>query len=217
MLKRIGQLLRKDIDLEIRSKYGVFSILLYLISIVFLIYFSFVQGLTETTYVGLLWIVFLFLAVTALVKNFLANDSQNLYYYFLTGPLEILVSKLVYSFGFLLTLSFLGIGAFEIFFFVPRFDFLLYIICISAGILGLSSTFALIAAVSSHTSNQSVMMAVLGFPVTIPILLLSTTITRVVVLGGAFSDISIDLLTLLSIDVIIIALGFILFPYLWKS
>ena len=62
------------------------------------------------------------------------------------------------------------------------------------------------------------MMAILGFPVIIPVaMILAVSNSQVIVLGGSWNDIIKNLITLLSVNVIIIALSYILFPFTWKS
>ena len=85
------------------------------------------------------------------------------------------------------------------------------------GTLGLSAAFTMVSSIASKTNNQSVMMAILGFPVIIPVLILAVSNSQVIVLGGSWNDIMKNLITLLSVNVIIIALSYILFPFTWKS
>jgi heme exporter protein B len=60
-------------------------------------------------------------------------------------------------------------------------------------------------------------MAVLSFPVVIAILLMAIKITKNV-LDGLDRSVSTDeLLNLLAINCILTALGYLLFPYIWRS
>ena len=93
----------------------------------------------------------------------------------------------------------------------------LFVLNMFLAIVGLSSAFTMVSSISSGASNQGNLMAVLGFPVAIPILILSVTNSRKILAGQVLSDIKGCLTTLVSVDVIIIALVFILFPYSWKK
>ena len=60
-------------------------------------------------------------------------------------------------------------------------------------------------------------MAVLGFPVIIPVLILSISNSFKILDSYVFTQIQGNIITLFSVDVIIIALTFVLFPFTWKS
>ncbi len=60
-------------------------------------------------------------------------------------------------------------------------------------------------------------MAVLGFPVIIPVLILSISNSFKILDSYVFMQIQGNIITLFSVDVIIIALTFVLFPFTWKS
>ena len=85
------------------------------------------------------------------------------------------------------------------------------------GVLGLSVTFTMIASLAVHTAQKGNMMAILGFPVILPILLLAISNSRRIVEGAVWQEISSFSLILTSVNVIIVVLTLILFPYSWKS
>jgi heme exporter protein B len=60
-------------------------------------------------------------------------------------------------------------------------------------------------------------MAILSFPIIIPILMMAIRISKNA-LDGLDISVSVDkLLMLLAINAIVAVTGYILFPYLWKS
>jgi heme exporter protein B len=77
--------------------------------------------------------------------------------------------------------------------------------------------FSFLAAIAAKAQQPSAIMAILGFPLIIPQLMLLMKIANI-----AFSDIVQNGLPelaamLVGFDVMIIALAYILFPHLWKE
>jgi heme exporter protein B len=85
------------------------------------------------------------------------------------------------------------------------------------GGISLSLVFSFLAAIAAKAQQPSAIMAILGFPLIIPQLMLLMKIANI-----AFSDIVQNGLPelagmLVGFDVMIIALAYILFPHLWKD
>jgi heme exporter protein B len=83
------------------------------------------------------------------------------------------------------------------------------------GGVSLSLVFSFLAAIASKAQQPSAIMAILGFPLIIPQLLLLMKIANI-----AFSNqngIAQLIGLLVGLDVLIIALAYILFPFLWKD
>jgi len=83
--------------------------------------------------------------------------------------------------------------------------------------VGFSITFTFISAIASKADNSSTLMAILTFPIVIPIL--GTLMTLSANALGLIRDTAYlnDIYTLLAIDSILLGLALILFPFLWKD
>ncbi len=73
------------------------------------------------------------------------------------------------------------------------------------------------ADIASKAENTGSLMALLSFPIIIPMLLMLMRLSKNAMDGLAFSVSKDEIMTLFGIDITVIALSFILFPYLWKS
>ena len=86
------------------------------------------------------------------------------------------------------------------------------------GALGLSLVFTMLAAIASKAMQQASLMAILGFPIIIPQLMLLVKLSK-----SAFSEIFRDgaplqiVLLLVALDISVIFLAIILYPFLWKD
>ena len=86
------------------------------------------------------------------------------------------------------------------------------------GGISLSLVFTLMAAIAAKAQQNAAVMAILGFPLIIPQLLLLIRLSKSafgeVFREGALMQIS---LLLTSLDILVVALAIVLFPFLWKD
>jgi heme exporter protein B len=96
-------------------------------------------------------------------------------------------------------------------------DNLLFITNIILASLSFASALTMISAIAAKAGNNATLMAILGFPVILPLLLLIIKISKAA-MDGLDRSLSIDEIAIvLSINVIIITVTYLLFPYLWRS
>lgn len=220
-MNEIKHLIWKEISLEWRQRYALSGVLLYVISTVFVCYLSFNlkrNFLTPIVWNTLLWIILLFTAVNAIAKSFAQErHGRLLYYYTLSSPQAIIISKIIYNSLLMLLLAGIGFGFYVFVMGNPVVDLGLYIGCIALGSLGFASVLTLVAGIASKAENSGTLMAVLSFPIILPMLLMTIKLAKNA-LDGIDRSFSMDeISTLLAIDAIVIALSYLLFPYLWRS
>jgi heme exporter protein B len=135
----------------------------------------------------------------------------------LASPIGIILSKIVYNTLLMLVLALVGFGVYAIVMGNPVEDIGLYLLSIVLGAVGFSSTLTMVAGIASKAENSATLMAILSFPIIIPMLIMLLKISKNA-LDGLDRGSSLDeILTLLAIDAIVLVLSVILFPYLWRS
>lgn len=211
-------LVKKDVQLELRQRYAISGILLYVLSTVFVVYLAVVEQLPGAVWAAMLWIIILFASVNAVAKSFVQEgEKRQLYYYSLVSPSAIILAKMLYNTFLLLLLSLLSYAAFSLVMGSPVKESGLFFLTLFLGSLGFSITFTFISAIAAKAGNSGTLMAILSFPVILPVLLtllrLSKQALRLMQDNGGWDDI----VMLLSIDVILVALAFMLFPFLWRD
>ncbi len=216
-MQRILPLLKKDMIVDWRQQNPITGILLYLVSTIFVSYMAFKGYVSIEVWNALFWIILLFVSINAISKSFIQEERRAHYYYFLCKPSEIILAKLIYSFIYVLALAFISLIVYTILLGNPIINYPLFVTNLILGCLGLSSAFTMVSAIAFRASNKSIMMAILGFPVIMPILILSINNSFKILDSYVFMQIQGNIVTLFSVDVIIIALTFILFPVIWKS
>jgi heme exporter protein B len=214
-------LIAKEVTLEIRQKYAFNGILLYVISTVFISYMAFRlrnERLSPATWNALMWVILLFAALNAVAKTFMQERSgRMLYYYLLASPESIIVSKMLYNSLLMSGLMLAGYGVYSLMLQNPVQDQGLFIGILLTGALGFASALTLISGIASKAGNNPVLMAILGFPVLLPMLLLLIKASKNAIDGLERSASLDEWLTLMAINAIVWALALLLFPYLWRS
>lgn len=214
-------LIVKESRLELRRKSVISGLALYLFSTVFIYYltFSLRQNLINPlVWSALFWMTILFSAVNSISKSFIGEKrGQDIYFYSITSPESIIISKLLYNFCLCLLLSFTGFGLFIIFINNPIVDHSIFGCTIMLAAWGFSSSLTLLSSIAAKANNSSILMAVLSFPVVISILLLVIKITKNCI-DGLDRSVSYDeMITLLAINCLVTAMSYLLFPYIWRS
>jgi heme exporter protein B len=172
----------------------------------------------EATWNALFWIVQLFVSVNAVAKSFLQDSkARMLYYYTISGPVNFILSKVIFNVLLMLVMSVLTLLIFILLLGNPIIYFSEFLLISFLGGMGLSLVFTFLAAIAAKAQQQSALMAIMGFPVVVPQLLLLGKIS-----SKAFSDALQTgwwqmILLLVCLDVLILLLSLILFPFLWKD
>jgi heme exporter protein B len=221
MLREVKHLVRKEIVLEWRQKYAIGGMMLYLGSSIFIghIVFNIRGGTISTdTWNALLWIIMLFAAVNSIAKSFIQESKGRLlYYYTIISPTSLILSKIIYNSLLMLFLMVFGVLIYSVLLGNPIENIPLYLLVLLLGSVSLASSFTMISGIASKASNSSTLMAILGFPIIIPVLLLLIKVSGMAIDGLELKSVDTEIITLLAIIVIAVTTSILLFPYLWKS
>ncbi len=176
------------------------------------------SGFNPVVWNALFWIILLFSAINAIAKSFVGeNQARNLYYYTLVPAQAVILSKIVYNALLMGVLAFISYLFYSLVMGNPVQDQSLFIFNMFLGAFGFASTLSLIAGIASKSNNNGTMMAILSFPILIPMLVLIIKISKNAVDGLERANVVDELLTVGAINVIVITLSYLLFPYLWRS
>jgi heme exporter protein B len=217
IVKQIKYLIAKELRLEMRNKYALGGILLYVVSTVFVSYLSFKKIVSPATWNALFWIIFLFASVNAIAKSFI-NETKGrlLYLYTLTSPQAVILSKIIYNSLLLTVLAALCLAVYSLFIGNIVQDMPLFMITLLLGSFGFSSLLTMVSAIASKASNNFTLMAILSFPILIPLLIVLIKLSKNAIDGLEHWDMNF-LMVLVFLNVIIIALSYLLFRYLWRD
>ena len=216
-IRLILTLFKKEVLLEFRQQYSFYGVLLYVASTIFVLYLAMGQP-ENTVWNGLFWMMQLFICVNAVAKSFLQESAgRQLYFYSICNPIHFMLAKMIFNALLMLLMSLVSLLLFRLFLGSPLSHPLLFIGIACFGAISISFVFSFLAAIAARAQQNAALMAILGFPLIIPELMLLMRISNI-----AFSDVfqsglmSIIFL-LFCFDIMVIVLSVILFPFLWKD
>ncbi len=218
MFQEIVYLVAKEFRLEWRQKSVVTGILIYVISTVFICYLTFRQVIDIPTWNALFWIIMLFAAVNAVARSFMQESrGVQLYYYTMLNPGSVIISKIIYNTALLIAVSAVNFVFYSLFLGNDVDDVPMFLSGLVLGSAGLASTLTLISAVASRANSNPSMMAILSFPILIPLLMSIIRFSKNAIDGIGWAVNGNYAYSLLALFGIVVVLSYLLFPYLWRD
>ena len=203
--------------LEIRQQYTFFGILLYVASTIFVLWMAMGQP-EAAVWNGLFWMIQLFICVNAVAKSFLAESKgRMLYFYSIAGSVDFIIAKLLFNVLFMALMSLLSWFLFIVLLGNPiNYSMRFFGINLLGGI-SLSLVFTFLSAIAARAQQNAVLIVIMGFPVIIPQLMLLMRLSNIVFADVMQAGLLQIVLLLVALDVLVIILAVILFPFLWKD
>ena len=219
LANQVKQLVKKEMRLEWRSKYALNGVLLYVVSTVFVCFMSFISMPDKLTWNALFWIIMLFASINAVAKSFLQESKgRHLYMYTLVSPLALIIAKTIYNSLLMIGLTLIALLFYSMVFEPPKeMDMSMYLIAVILGSLSFATIFTMVSAIASKAGNGGMLMAILSFPIIIPVLIVLVKLAKNAI-DGLDRSVSLDDIGLMAvINVLVMAVSLLLFPYLWRD
>jgi heme exporter protein B len=167
---------------------------------------------------GLFWMIQLFICVNAVAKSFLAEGKgRMLYFYSIAGARDFILAKLLFNAMLMVVMSLANWLLFSILLGNPVINPWAFLGINLLGGISLSLVFTFLSAIAARAQQNAALMAIMGFPIIIPQLMLLIRISNIVfatVVQGGLKGV---VLLLAGMDVLVVALAIVLFPFLWKD
>ncbi|HOJ19007.1 MAG TPA: heme exporter protein CcmB [Ignavibacteriaceae bacterium] len=214
-------LFRKDLFSEIRNRYAINSLAMFIIVTISVILFS-VGEETISDYLsgGLYWVVVFFTGMSGLARVFVSEEERGttLTLQLIARPETVLSGKLI--FNLVLTLAMNIVITFLYSALFPAFvikSLMLFFITFILGTLGIAISSTIIAAIISKAGSKGTLYPVLSFPILLPLILILINLTKISMDGTSFGEAIMDVLFLASYDVVMLSVSYLLFDFIWKD
>jgi len=215
-INHIFTLFKKDLLLEIRQQYSFYGVLLYIGATIFVLYMA-IESPESNVWNGLFWVIQIFISVNAVAKSFLQESrGRMLYFYSIAGPRDFVLAKLLFNSLLMLLMSLLSLALFSLFLGNPLLKAGAFIGLVLLGGWSLSLVFTFLAAIAAKAQQNAAIMAILGFPLIIPQLILLMRLSNATFSETVAIPVT-SVLLLVALDLMVILLAVILFPFLWKD
>lgn len=218
LLSESIEIAKKDIRSEIRTRYNIIAIALFIVTSVTTIIFSIGdEALTPEISAGLLWILMLYGSMTGLSRCFVSEEERGtrLLLQLTTRPLAVFFGKLLYNFLLGTFLNSIAIILFMLFTASDINSILYLIIAALLATIGLSSASTIISAIISQANGRGVLFPVLVFPILLPVIFSGIEMT-VDVFAKTVQQFNIDMvLVSVSYSIILVTISSMLFEFVW--
>lgn len=215
------ELLKKEIRLELRQKHALAGVGMYVLATVFVCYLSLETLESQRLWGGLIWITGLFTAFNAMQKTFQQEGGgTQLYLYTLASPRSVILSKALYNALLVSVLNTASLLFFLLFFGEKAFvdaNLSQFVLGLLLGSTGLGFTLTFISGLAYKSGSGVGLVAILGFPVIIPLLITIVRFTTGALLGLTWLENGLNLLVLVILNASSLLLSLLLFPYLWRD
>lgn len=220
-LSNIRFLFRHAMRVELRNKHGIAGLLVFAVASVYTCYQATGTHAEQESWNALAWVVLLFAAFNAVSKPW-ADDRPEIkaFLFHTVAPAHWLLARIAFYIVLLGVVSTVTYAAFLLFLGMDHFTgwtALHYYFGILMTSTALASLLAMIQALATRAGGGFSLTAVLGLPLIIPVILVSTRYGTDLMRGIAFGDTAHHLLFLATLSAGFTALGYILFPYLWRE
>ncbi|PLX25396.1 MAG: ABC transporter permease [Ignavibacteria bacterium] len=221
MLKQAFAIFWKDLASELRTRYAINALLMFVVVTLAVIMFALVgETLSPGALTGMLWVVMFFAAMSGLSRSFVAEEERgtSMTLQLLATPTAIYLGKLLFNLLLVLALNIFIVLLFLLTmdqFTVAQIDLFWFVILL--GSIGIASATTIIAAIIAKANTKGTLFPVLSFPVILPLLMAGISATKIAVEEPMWDTVWPDLQLLGSYIVVVITISFLLFEFVWKD
>ncbi len=215
---------QKDLRLELRTRYAVNALALFVLSSLLLVAFAVgTAEVGERVASALLWVVIVFAAAVGLGRAFVAEEERGtvlLLQLHLRGSM-VYAGKLLFNVLLVGAMNALAAAGFVLVLGLEVEAPGLLAATLALGALGLAGATTLLSAIIARAAAGGPLLPVLAFPLLVPLLLTVVRVTqRALLLGAAAGPWAAsldDLVTLGAYAGVVITASVLLFDYVWND
>jgi heme exporter protein B len=211
----------KDFKSELRTRYAINALAMFIIVAISVILFSIGQEkISKNLTGGLFWVVIFFTAMSGLSRAFVSEEERGtaLTLQLIAAPSTVFTGKLIFNiilvFAMNTVIAVLYSAIFEAF--VIK-NFVLFLASFVLGNIGLAVSSTIIAAIIAKAGAKGTLYPVLSFPILLPLILTSVQLTLFAFNGTSFERAKFELAIVVSYDVIMLTASYLLFDFIWKE
>jgi heme exporter protein B len=167
---------------------------------------------------SLIWLCVLFISINSVAKSFMSEHKGRwMYYYTVHHPQTLIGAKLIYNTIYMAVIGAINLMLFNFFIGFPAINKPLFIGLFLLGAISFGLLFTFLSAIVSKVNNNTTLLAVLGFPLVFPLILILSDLSISLFLPVMVKGWNQFFIALLAMDALIVGLSLVLFPYLWKE
>ncbi len=221
MIAKAIALFKKDYHSELRTRYAINSLAMFIIVAISVILFAVGQEkISEGLTGGLFWVVIFFTAMSGLARAFVSEEERgtSLTLQLIAAPSTVFSGKLLFNIILVFCMNTVIALLYAAFFesFVIK-NYSLFFFAFVIGNIGLAVSSTIIAAIIAKAGAKGTLYPVLSFPILLPLILTSVQLTLFALDGTSIEDAKFELAIVVSYDVIMLTVSYMLFDFIWND
>jgi heme exporter protein B len=221
MHSKAYSLFLKDFSSEIRTRYAINSLVMFIIVAISVILFSVGdERVSPELTGGLLWVVIFFSAMSGLSRAFVSEEERgtSLTLQLIASPSTVFTGKLLFNIILVFLMNIVITLLYSALFkeFVLQ-NFVLFLLTFILGNIGLAVSSTIIAAIIAKAGAKGTLYPVLSFPILLPLILTSVRLTLFAIDGTTIEESIFELAIIACYDALMISASYMLFDFIWKD
>ncbi len=222
-LSKVRTIVWKDFTHELRSREMLISMCVFSFLVIIIFNFALPPGAEKAGWIipGILWVAFLFSGLLGMGRSFGVEKDKGSLQGLLLCPVErgtIYVGKMVGNFVFMSMMEAFTLVIFTVLFNVNLLPILLPLtLVIVLGTVGFTVVGTIFSAMSANTRARDVMLSLLVFPITVPLIIASIKATGKILDGKSLSEIFSWLKILVAFDLTFVLVSYLTFEFVLEE
>jgi heme exporter protein B len=217
-LDAVAAIVWKDLAAEFRSREMLQAMLVFSLLVILIFNFALEldRGTRESVAAGLLWVTFIFAGTLGLNRSLAQEKDRGSLDGLLLAPMDrsaLFFGKALGNLIFMSVVEIIILPVASVLFDLPLLQPMLVVVVL-LGTVGYASVGTLLASMAINTRGRDMMLPILLFPVTLPLLMAAVRASGNILAANGWDTIVPWLNLLLVYDVIFIAIAFMAFEHL---
>ncbi len=212
-------ILMKDLRIELRTRFAFNMVLAFVAASMLLVLFTLrADQLEPGPKSGLVWIIILFAALSALSRSFISETDKktfDLLRIYANGT-NVYSGKLIYNYLFTLLINLTTFAGYIFLMNLSIQSWTAFLIMLLVGTAGLSGVATMTAAVVSQADRKGAIFSVLSIPLFMPLVLLLADISKTAFVDGGAASLN-NITALVGFAGVTITSGILLFDFIWEE
>lgn len=213
--------LNKDLRSEVRTRYGITTLALFVVTVVSLLaYATAEEPLAKPIIAGVIWILMFFTAMSGLGRGFMSEEERgtslylrlsaptsSVYWGKLAGNLVFsLLSNLALILLFLILMPLVQVGSLG-----------LLLLTVVLGSCGLATIVTITSAIVAKAGSRNALLPVLSFPLLLPLVMPGIQATLYALAGLGIAEAWGDISVMIAQTGIVAVVSWLVFGVLWEE
>lgn len=220
LLQGITAILSKDLQIELRSRYAINTVLAFVGASLLLVLFALnAEQLPKSAQSALVWIIILFAALSSLSRSFVMETDKRTFDLLRlhSRAIDVFLGKLCFNYLFTLSVNCVTFITYIFLLGVSIADSSAFLLVLTVGTAGLSGVATMLGAIVSQADRKGAIFSVLSIPLLFPLILILVQLTKVALIEDFSQHYLNDFWALVGYTGTTITAGILLFDYIWEE